>query len=348
VLAALVIAEIIVRIVDWRAGRDATFYFPPPASTSIVQPHPFLSFTQTPGWQSGGTYQRHINALGMRGKEIDAKKPAGVKRILCSGGSTTFCTGATSDDKTWPAQLEVMLNQSAPESVRYEVGNVGVSGWTTIENLIDLELRRVELAPDYFIFYGAANDARPVQSIRDREFEPDYTNLRRAWSPEELSPFETFLVGHVRTYAWLSRGLDPEKQIGALSSHMFVPGYEKLHVRSDERVNEIGVAAYLRNVRHMVLVCRAHDIQPVLCTFAQCASRLKPTDDRFVETVTSMNRGLAELAAQEHVPLIDIARELSDKPVYYDDWIHHNDNGCRVFAKTLVTQARAQGLFASK
>src|SRR6185436_798407 len=108
-------------------------------------------------------------------------------------------------------------------------------------------LRRVELDPDCFVFYGAANDARPIQSVQDREFEPDYSNLRRAWSSEVLSPFEIFLVGHVRSYAWWARGTHPEKQLGALANHMFVPGYERLHVRSDVRVNDVGVAAYLRN-----------------------------------------------------------------------------------------------------
>jgi len=349
-ITALVLWEVAVRLVDWKDGRTASFYLPPPSSArSIVEPHPFIGFVQTPGWdRRSGHYQIHINSLGMRGKEMTVAKPAGVQRILCSGGSTTFCTGATSDDRTWPAQVESLLNETAPSGVRYEVGNLGVSGYSTAENLIDLELRRVDLAPDFFVFYGATNDARAIQAIRGREFQADFTNLRRVWAPDELSPLETFLVSHFRSYARLSRGIDPDKQFGALASKLYVEDYGKLHVRSDERVNLAGVATYVRNVQHMVWICRAHHTQPILCTIAQCLSKVDPKDERFVETVMAMNQGVRKLAIDEHVPLVDIASELSNKPELYDDLVHHNDAGCRAFAEVLVAEARKQGLFLAK
>jgi lysophospholipase L1-like esterase len=347
-IACLVLWEVSVRLIDWKDGRDATFYLPPSSAKSIVEPHPFIGFVQTPGWDRAGGYQMHINSLGMRGKEMTVEKPAGVKRILCAGGSTTFCTGATRDDRTWPGQLELLLNETSPPGVRYEVGNIGVSGYSSVENLIDFELRRVDLAPDYFVFYGATNDARAIQAVRGAEFEPDYTNLRRVWAPDELPPLETFLLGHVRSYARLTRGTNPEKQFGALVDKLYVDDYGKLNVRSDERVNLAGVATFVRNLQHMVWICRAHRIQPILCTIAQCLPKLDPKDERFVETVLAMNQGVRQLAAAEKVPLIDIARELSDKPELYDDLVHHNDAGCRAFAEVLLADARSQGLFPAK
>jgi lysophospholipase L1-like esterase len=347
-ITCLVLWEISVRLIDWKDGRDATFYLPPSGAKSIVEPHPFLGFAQTPGWDHTGGYQIHINSLGMRGKELAVLKPAGVQRILCSGGSTTFCTGATRDERTWPAQFELLLNETSPPGVRYEVGNIGVSGYSTVENLIDLELRRVDLAPDFFVFYGATNDARAIQAVRGSEFEPDYTNLRRVWAPDELPPVETFLLGHVRSYARLTRGINPEKQFGALVDKLYVDDYGKLNVPSNERVNVAGVATFVRNVQHMVWICRAHHIQPILCTIAQCLTKLNPNDERFVETVLAMNQGVRQLAIAENVPLVDIARELSNKPELYDDLVHHNDAGCRLFAEVLLAQARAQGLFPAK
>ncbi len=350
VLLTFALWEISVRVIDWKDGRSAAFYLPPPPSArSIVEPHPFLGFAQTPGWsRESGRYQTHINSLGMRGKEMAVEKPAGVQRILCSGGSTTFCTGATRDDRTWPAEFETLLNETSPAGVRYEVGNLGVSGYSTVENLIDLELRRVDLAPDYFVFYGATNDARAIQAIHGAEFKSDFTHLRRVWAPDEMSPLETFLVSHVRSYARWSRGIDPDKQFSALVSKLYVPDYGKLHVRSDERVNVAGVATFVRNLEHMVWICRAHHVQPILCTIAQCLSKIDPKDERFVETVMAMNQGVRKLAIDEKIPMVDIARELSNKPELYDDLVHHNDAGCRAFAEVLLAEARSQGLFPAK
>jgi hypothetical protein len=55
-----------------------------------------------------------------------------------------------------------------------------------------------------------------------------------------------------------------------------------------------------------------------------------------------------KLALDEKIPMVDIARELSNKPELYDDLVHHNDAGCRAFAEVLLAEARSQGLFPAK
>jgi lysophospholipase L1-like esterase len=332
-LAALLLFELVVRAIDWKAGRGSEFWLPKSGQQELFVPHPFLGCALRPHFERPGRYQIRINALGMRGADMALEKPPGTVRILATGGSTTFCTGARTDAAAWPAQLgQLLAGHDRPER-RYEVGNCGVSGWTTIENLIDLELRRVELAPDAWIVYGAANDARPIQA---RGFQPDYTHVRRAWIENEVRGLDRFLLGNSHAYAWVTRGLDPEGQVGTLASKMFVPGYEQLHVRSDSSVHEPGVQAYLRNVEHMVVLCHARGILPILCSFATCASKLRPGDERLLETVARMNQGLAELAKRHEVPFIDLAARLSDRPDWYDDWMHHNDAGCIAFAQTLA------------
>lgn len=333
VVVALVLFELTVRVIDWRAGRTSEFWLPRGNKLALVAPHPFLGSALQPGYERNVDYQIHVNSLGMRGPEMAIEKPAGTYRILATGGSTTFCTGAKSDAATWPAQLGTMLAKLAPPGKSYEVGNCGVSGWTTIENLIDLELRRLELEPDAWLFYGAANDARPVQA---RGFKPDYTHVRRAWVEESPRGLDRFLLGRSHAYAWLTRGLDPEVQQGALASKLFVAGYKDLHVPSDRGVFEPGVQAYLRNVEHMVVVCQARGVTPLLCSFATCASKLKPGDERVLETVARMNEGLAALATRHAVPFLDLAPQVSDHDEWYDDWMHQNDQGCLALARTLA------------
>ena len=47
---------------------------------------------------------------------------------------------------------------------------------------------------------------------------------------------------------WLTRGLDPEQQHGALAQPVFVPDFTELHQRSDQGVNAEGVQVFLRNI----------------------------------------------------------------------------------------------------
>src|SRR5262245_25410501 len=181
----LVGSELAVRFVDWRAGRDSSFFIPEqPMEWGQYMPHPYVGFVLRPGFESRAESRRrvHINSLGMRGAEMAAKKPPGTYRILCLGGSTTFGTGATADDKAYPAQLERLLNAHAAAQpggapLHYEVGNCGVSGYSSAEDLVNLEMRLLELEPDAILLYEGANDGRIVQT---RGFKPDYSHARRS------------------------------------------------------------------------------------------------------------------------------------------------------------------------
>lgn len=340
VLASLIGIEVTLRAIDARAGRTSEFWAPAIQPSRLFRPHPFLAYELTPGFAREGMYEIHVNSLSMRGPELAPAKAPGTIRILVGGGSTTFSTGVRRDEQAWPALLRVELERCSPVAAKFEVGNCGVSGWTSAETLIDLLLRRAELAPDYFIFYGAANDARFAQAP---DFLPDYTHLRSAWVEERSAGFDAFLLRHWRTWAWATRGLDPAGYAGILDDHMLKPDWETRHVRSDVAVGEAGVATFLRNVESMVVVCRARGIQPVLCTFAMCRS-LVPTDgERYVETIDAMNVGLRAMAARLDVDLMDVAAALDDRPELHADWMHHDLQGCRALAEFLAAEARRQG-----
>ena len=85
--------------------------------------------------------------------------------------------------------------------LRFEVLNCGVPGYTSIESLVNLELRLLELDPDVVLIYHGINDARMVQG---RGWRADYTHVRRSWRDprEQVSPLSRWLVDRVRTWAW--------------------------------------------------------------------------------------------------------------------------------------------------
>lgn len=346
-LVALIAAELGARLVDSTAGRDTSFYLPPADEhLQYVRTHPFIGFEWRPGAVREGDLEKggqvyHINSLGMRGPEMAPEKPAGVYRILCLGGSTTFGSGASEDHLTYPARLEHYLNERAPVGVRYEVGNCGVNGYTTVENLIYLELRLVELDPDAIVLYEGINDARMIQA---RGFRPDYAHYRRSWVVTEITPLDRWLLGHVRLYAWATRGLDPENQLDSLGFRTFVPGWEQLHEPDSAGVPEERLAVFFRNLEHMLLVARAHGIEPVLSTIATCDEQRRAEQDPGA-TLAAINARLPAFAAEQGVALLDVAGALDGRCELFDDWIHLNDEGSDAHGRVIADAAQALGLF---
>ena len=98
-----------------------------------------------------------INSLGFRGAEFPFEKPQDEIRIVCLGGSTTFCADTSSDENAWPALLESRL-RSQYNSAQVRVINAGVPRYTTDDSLSNLKQRVRQLAPDVIIVYHGNND----------------------------------------------------------------------------------------------------------------------------------------------------------------------------------------------
>ncbi len=99
----------------------------------------------------------HINSLGFRGREFAAKKPAGVRRVVCVGDSFTFGTGVE-DGESWPAQLGAYFDAKLGAG-KVEVWNCAVEGYDTAQEIGALEARWLALEPDAVLIGYYANDA---------------------------------------------------------------------------------------------------------------------------------------------------------------------------------------------
>jgi hypothetical protein len=137
------------------------------------------------------------NAQGFR---ITRENTVVNKRInvLCLGGSTTFGTGVTDED-TWPYILQQKLGE------KYNVLNLGVPGYSTLEALVQLITIVPELKPDIVIVYQGWNDMR---SYHSKPKTPDYywhgvkqeTNLEVAEHGLWNSLFVTKLAAKIKFY----------------------------------------------------------------------------------------------------------------------------------------------------
>ena len=93
-----------------------------------------------------------------RGTPFEVKKPAGTKRVLAIGDSVTW--GAKiADDRTWPAQLEGLLNANLPEGVeQVQVLNGGIVSSTITNSYESLLYHDLQFEPDVVLLTFCDND----------------------------------------------------------------------------------------------------------------------------------------------------------------------------------------------
>lgn len=97
-----------------------------------------------------------INSWGFRGDEVAERPAEGVVRIAVVGDSETF-GAALPEEQTLPGCLASALD--ARGAGRYEVLNLGVPGYNTVQELRVIETRLPRLHPNVVVLYYVLNDA---------------------------------------------------------------------------------------------------------------------------------------------------------------------------------------------
>jgi hypothetical protein len=174
-LVSLVIAEGAVRLI--RPGFPG-FRLPQIEHRPVAG----LGFEVVPS-QQGYTIgaPARINALGFRGPEVRNGRAPGDLRVLCLGDSMTFGF-AVAEEVPFPRQLERLLGELWPRR-RPEVINAGVQRYFTYQEVDQLRLRGLALAPDVVVLTAFTNDLglRPGGDYV-RQFEKEHERVARSVS----------------------------------------------------------------------------------------------------------------------------------------------------------------------
>jgi len=191
-----------------------------------------------------------INSLGFRGPEISTKKRPGVVRIVTLGGSSTFGT-QVSDDEAWPRQLERRLGRD------FEVVNLGVPGYGTVENLIQTAFVLSDLNPDIAIYYEGWNDLR---NMHVRPLAPDYSNFHGKQQLTDLDIVSVDTNSRLATAFYMRSWI-----LGSMLSRLdAVPSFEGSPDKLTDRTDARAVGLYSRNLRSIVALCRSQGVRPIM------------------------------------------------------------------------------------
>lgn len=315
-----------------------------------IEPHPYLAYAPKPNFRTRPDAKHRIahNSLGFRGPEIPLQKPPGVQRVLCLGGSSTYGHGPTSNETTWPMQLEAMLRE-ALAGREIQVINGGCQGYSTFESLANLEFRCLELEPDLVIVYHTINDMRCALYPNVRR---DNTHWRAVWTRERqtvLTQSYTYLVAR----AYLTDYLDTATNLGRFVIVDFDGTRDPYAWRED---SSVGFRNFYRNLNSIITLAEAHGAKVLLGKQAIRRSDLDgaPSREDQLRAFDYLTGVIGVVAKERHVALADpqgvlererrrqVAEKGSDTLFMPHGDVHVTDEGAqwiaRVFADAILDQ----------
>lgn len=331
-------------LVDYLEPKDRKF-----------TPHHYLNYALTANFEKDGTTH---NSLGFRGPEIEQPKPKDTFRIVAVGGSTTYTASVDNDDSTFTAHLQRMLAGTLPGKT-IEVICAGAGGYTTFESLANLEYKLLDLTPDLVMIYHGVNDAH-TRFVPPDLYRGDNQGYRKPFSVP--SPFFWEYSAFFRV---ISRSLGLSTQVG-LGEFVFAPSVVKSWRVTDphskklpillERLDKNPPVYFERNLRNMIAICKANEVDIMLATWAFS----REAGDyvampHYLKAIHEHNAIVKKLCGELNVPLYDFNAEMPEERSLWSDGRHVNETGSRkkaelwsAFLKPLLLSVTALDQMNSK
>jgi lysophospholipase L1-like esterase len=299
-LAALVIAELAWRVALYRAGQgffDDPRDFVSPFFTTYDQPRPFLEGEDFEF--TGGTVKR--------------VKPADEIRVLCLGGSTTlnFRAGISYTDV-----LEARFAAAADDGWHVRFLNAGSEGFSTAQMLVNLSLRNIDVQPDIVTIYENVNDL--AANFFGAEVQSDYANKY----------LTDFYLGFRHRTGFVAELTKVSRLARFFAERIMALAYPE-QTLFENRDYHRGLEYFARNLRSIIAVARAHDIRIAL------VSQAARGDQRRAPGFAAYNETIRRVAADQHVPFIDVAGGVTEDRYFFDDAIHNTREGVEAVADRL-------------
>lgn len=161
IFLAVAVAEIAVRVLKVPPKRMD----PLPLRSYRLASNPAIGYEYQPNYRATDEpYDAshrgfNFNSSGFRDRERWPAKPPGVFRVIVLGDSTTAGNGVPEFEKIYTAKLEAYLEtHSAEDGLEYEVLNMGVGGYHTMQEIETLREKGLAYDPDLVLLLFCFND----------------------------------------------------------------------------------------------------------------------------------------------------------------------------------------------
>ncbi|MCL2744602.1 MAG: SGNH/GDSL hydrolase family protein [Planctomycetaceae bacterium] len=284
-----------------------------------------------------------INEHGYRGHSFEQVPPEGTLRFVILGDSTTW--GGTTDETTFPACLEKVLNRRYESNPPIEVVNAGIVGLGASSMRVHLERRIVKIKPQYLLIYPAANDFYTIMSgssITGKSADSFFGKFNvRLWRYRRSTFYNVFL--------------DKVKQLGIspqAEAVKFVP------------FPKHGKTFFQEEYSKLIETALQLDIQPIMLAHSYLI-RSKQTHEEAqhflkghffqlgaqgaLDGITAQNNIAREVAEKHNCLFLDTENSVPANREFFDiDALHFNDKGNEMFAEDLAKKLEQAGVIKPK
>lgn len=138
----------------WQEDGEGLFHIRSPNRRLVYENRPNAQIVVTRGDRK---VVRRTNSSGFRGQEFSFEKPDGVFRIAAVGDSVTIGLFFEHRD-VYPKVMERILNARNREPCRYQVYNMGVTGYNVEQEVELIRTKVLEYRPDLITIGYVFND----------------------------------------------------------------------------------------------------------------------------------------------------------------------------------------------
>ena len=251
---------------------------------------------------------RTVNALGFLDRDVQAIKPAGLKRVVCMGDSCT-----AQGTPPYAGHLNKLLQEESPDGQPWEAFNTAVHGYTVLQGLALFRTRVADFDPDIVTVMFGWNDHWLAP-------EQDAVRLARAGSP---------LVTAVRN------ALARKRLIVALA--------RTFKKKTEGATLRVPPEDYAQGLRELVAAIRQSGAEPLLLTAPRAATisghLINAGHARSVSEALQLHDAYAEItrriAREEQVRLFDLAAHFTRPEDFSRDGVHYQGEGIERIARLL-------------
>jgi len=297
----------------------------------------------------------HRNSLGFRGDEPPRDWDRYLS-IVAVGGSTTICF-ELADDKTWVHVLGEKLKNNFS---RVWINNAGLAGHSTFGHIILMENFLVKLRPKVVIFLVGVNDTGLVEHGNDVDTSihqglrwDSFRSLERLTAAlADHSEVAAAILNLKRYFFPKVTWAPPQREID-LKTEPTVEMSEKTKAALKRDFQAKYLKPYETRLRTLVRISKENHILPVLMTqpalYGNCRDDVTGVDLSIIKIKEGINSGFywdileilngvtRQVAQEEKVLLIDLARELPKSSRYYYDLMHYDNVGAEKVA-TIISR----------
>jgi len=309
VALTLLLVEWGLRLYHAVGHRRETAALPPVEARCLVESaDPRLIVELNPGHRDGSF---SVNSWGMPYDEVAKAKPEGVFRIAFVGDSLSCGFKLpVRRSEIYLEVLERLLNEDAPDGLRFECLNFGVNSYGIRQSLRVAETRVPAFSPDLIVAQGCLNDPYPSDTVYATSVPPPRSRLA----------------------AFLWRRLRPAR----FWAHSFVERAYDDHGRAQLGDGIAGFGEIARRGRPTLLLLFPYLYRPAYESWGFDKYHRLWSED-------------ADRAGLPFVDLYaDFERAGLITDVWPQDPIHPRANGHRLAAEVLLRELRARGLLAAQ